>query len=129
MFLPNSRDGIRNNGEVPLAGVTVTLISNGVVIGTAVTNASGLYSFTGLTPGVPYSVSTSTPTGYTTTRPSVTGPFTLTSGENKTIPEVGYSALPRAASVGGGAYTDNNANGVHDGPDAPLAVSGIILTA
>ncbi|MCW1925853.1 SpaA isopeptide-forming pilin-related protein [Luteolibacter arcticus] len=48
-------DGQKDTGESGLAGVTLTLYrSNDTIAGTATTNASGLYSFTGLMPGSYY---------------------------------------------------------------------------
>ncbi|NDU99359.1 SdrD B-like domain-containing protein, partial [Spirosoma terrae] len=45
-------------------------------------NASGIYSFTGLTPGVPYSVSFVAPTGYTATIANAGGDGTKDSDAN-----------------------------------------------
>jgi hypothetical protein len=44
-------DDIQESGEPGLSGVTVKLESGGTVIATLVTNSSGFYNFTGLTPG------------------------------------------------------------------------------
>ena len=44
-------DGIKDIGEAPLAGITVTLTDlNGSIVATAVTGPDGRYAFTGLTP-------------------------------------------------------------------------------
>ena len=94
-FIDTNGDGIQNNGELPVGGVIITLISNGSVVATTISNANGIYSFTGLTPGVPYSVSFTAPTGYTaSTYPGgVTAPVTLTSGQNNTTLDAGFVRL------------------------------------
>lgn len=68
-FIDINRNGIQDAGDKPLPGVTVTLYTNGVVSSTTVTDADGLYSFTGLTPGTSYSYSVgfAKPAGYTAT--------------------------------------------------------------
>jgi hypothetical protein len=68
---------VTDSNDQPLANVTMTLYdSNGVVLGTATTDASGFYIFSGLSAGtytlsetVPqdYTATTGTPTQYTTT--------------------------------------------------------------
>ena len=64
-------DGIQNAGEPGLANVTVQLKdSNGNVIRTTTTDASGFYQFTGLSAGT-YTVVVATPAGY---GPTVTPP-------------------------------------------------------
>ncbi|MBO0933220.1 SdrD B-like domain-containing protein [Fibrella aquatilis] len=69
VFVDTDNNGIQNAGDTPLAGVRVTLYTNGVASATTVTNASGFYSFTGLAPGsgLNYSVGFTTPAGYTAT--------------------------------------------------------------
>ncbi|MVM38563.1 hypothetical protein GO730_15040 [Spirosoma sp. HMF3257] len=52
VFLDANKDGIQNTGDTPISGVTVILYTNGVASATTVTNASGFYSFTGLTAGI-----------------------------------------------------------------------------
>ncbi len=42
-----NRDGIQGPGEGPIAGVTVHLYRNGVLVGTAITDANGEYYFVG----------------------------------------------------------------------------------
>lgn len=60
-------DGAQDAGEPGIANVTVTLRnSSNVVVGTATTNASGAYLFTGLVADT-YSVTFDTPAGYVPT--------------------------------------------------------------
>jgi protocatechuate 3,4-dioxygenase beta subunit len=57
-------DCVVEPGDLPLSGVTVQLLNDhGVVIATALTDASGSYRFEGLAPGV-YSIREIQPTGY-----------------------------------------------------------------
>ena len=56
VFADNNKDGIQDAGDTPIPGVVVVLLDGtNTPIRSTTTNASGLYSFTGLTPGVPYS--------------------------------------------------------------------------
>ncbi len=95
-FVDTNGDGLQNNGEAALADVIVTLISDGTVLATATTDANGLYSFTGLTPGTPYSVSFTTPTNYSaTTYPGGTTPaISLSASENNLSLDAGFLLLP-----------------------------------
>lgn len=92
VFTDNNQDGIQNGTDTPLPGVVVTLLSSSSApVTSTTTDPSGLYSFTGLTPGVPYSVSVTTPANYSATSGSnISGPVTLTSGENNTGLSAGY---------------------------------------
>lgn len=101
-YADNNTNGVRDAGDTPIAGVTVTLLdAASLVVGSTTTSPSGTYSFTGLTSGVPYSLSFTTPTGYSATSPgSITGPLTLTSGENRAGVNVGYRALTPTLTLG-----------------------------
>ena len=49
VFVDLNGNSIRDQGEPPIAGVTLTLVNSaGAVVGTAQTDAQGNYSFTGL---------------------------------------------------------------------------------
>ncbi len=67
VWLDVNNDGQQTVGEPPVAGVLVTLFSNGEPVSTTTTDATGLYRFSGLNPGVPYTVSFTLPDGYTWT--------------------------------------------------------------
>ena len=131
VFADNNGDGLQNGADAPIASVTVTLLDGtNSPIATTTTNPAGIYSFTGLTPGVPYSVSFTAPTGYSTTNGNgLIGPVTLSSGQNNT--SLGAGLLPLVnpvspASLGGLAFTDNNGDGLLNGADA--ALPGVVVT-
>ncbi len=94
VYSDNNTNSVLDGGDTPIAGAMVTLL-NGInsPIASTTTNPSGLYSFMGLTPGVPYLVSFTTPANYSATSPSVSGPLTLTSGENNTSLAKGFVPL------------------------------------
>ncbi|MEZ0485176.1 ice-binding family protein [Fibrella aquatica] len=96
VYTDTNTNGVRDGGEGPITGVVVSLLdSSSAVVGSTTTGPSGVYSFTGLTPGTPYSLSFSTPTGYSATTPTggVAGPFSLSSGANTTAVNAGYVLL------------------------------------
>ncbi len=81
----DNKDGIQTAGEPGVAGITVTLYQNGVVIGTTVTDAYGIYLFDNLTPSssaaTEYSVGFTLPANYiftTQTNTQVTGTSDVT---------------------------------------------------
>ncbi|GAB3991197.1 hypothetical protein GCM10028807_20780 [Spirosoma daeguense] len=132
-FVWNDLDhnGTQDPGEPGIPGVVVTLIQNGVAIASTTTDASGLYSFTGLTPGIPYSLSFTTPLNYSATVPNVgssdtdsdpiggiTGPITLTAGENNTSIDAGFYLL--TAGLGDFVFEDLNHNGQQDTGEAGI---------
>ena len=98
-----------NNNEAGIPGVIVTLVSNGSVVATTTTDGTGFYSFTGLTRGIPYSVSFMTPAGLTGTAQTtgndptidsnpnpatgLTAPVTLTAAENNLTIDAGFYQL------------------------------------
>ncbi|MEZ0540210.1 SdrD B-like domain-containing protein [Fibrella arboris] len=138
VFEDANRNGIQDAGDNPIPGVTVTLISNGTVVATTNTNANGLYSFTGLTPGVPYSVSFTTPAGYSVTTSNtgsndavdsdpvggITAPVTLTSGEHNPTLDAGF--FRPSASLGNFVFEDVNKDGLQDAGDLPI--QGAVVT-
>jgi uncharacterized repeat protein (TIGR01451 family) len=93
-YADNNGNGVSDGGDTPIAGVTATLLNGtNTPITSIATSVSGQYSFTGLTPGVPYSVSFTTPAGYSATTPTTSGPVTLSAGENNTGSSAGFQPV------------------------------------
>ena len=101
-------DGVQDADEPGIVGATVNLKKDGVLTGaTATTNGSGIYAFTGLTPGN-YSVQFVLPTGFNSVSPLdaggddssdsdadpamglVTATVTLASGDHNTTLDAGF---------------------------------------
>jgi protocatechuate 3,4-dioxygenase beta subunit len=137
VYVDANNNGVFDTGETPIAGVTVTLLdSSGNSTGkTAVTNSSGYYEFTGLTPGT-YGVSETQPSGYleglctagtlggTAHNPGeLINGVTLASGQSGLDYDFG-ELLP--ASLSGYVYSDANDNGHFDPGEAPIA--GVTVT-
>ncbi|WP_245826351.1 SdrD B-like domain-containing protein [Spirosoma rigui] len=143
VFVDANKDGLQQPAEPGIPGVVVVLLDGTMSpIASTTTNASGIYSFTGLTVGVPYSVSFVTPTGYVTAQPNVgsndaidsdidpltgktTQMYTLMAGENNTTVDAGYY-IP-TASLGDFVFLDNDSNGQQGGV-GEVGVSGIKVT-
>ena len=141
VFEDKNADGIQNGGDIAMQGVLVTLYQNGSAVATTTTNASGLYSFTGLTPGSSnsYAVGFATPTGFTATSPLVgnngaidsdvnpitgkTASVTLAPNEFNPDLDAGYI---RPASIGDYVFNDANRDGIQNGGDTPIA--GVVVT-
>jgi len=133
-----NHDGQQNSNEPGIQGVTVTLYANGVPVGTTTTNASGGYSFTNLTPGLPYSVGFSTPAGYLPTQHNVgndvsdsdanvqtgaTQTVTLSAGEFNPTLDAGFW---RPAALGDYVWADENTDGQQDSNEP--GVNGVAVT-
>jgi uncharacterized repeat protein (TIGR01451 family) len=135
----SNANGIQDNGELGLAGVTVKLLDgsgNPVIVGgtpvTATTDANGNYLFSGLTPGQ-YQVEFVAPSGYVlttadtgddaldsdaNTTTGTTQTVTLASGDNNLTLDAGVYQL---ASLGDRVWEDSNANGIQDNGELGLA--------
>jgi len=126
-------DGRQDAGEPGVPNVTVQLLDGGGnVLSTTTTNASGVYTFTGLAPAV-YAVRFTAPAGYTFTLQDQGGDdaldsdadpatgrtivTTLTLGENDPTWDAG---LVRPASLGNFVWDDLNGNGVQDAGEPGL---------
>jgi len=125
VWLDENGDGIQDDGEVGLQGVTLTLFDeDGNVVGTTTSDENGFYTFTDLAPGT-YTVTVSTvgPNGESiTTDAAMTA--TILSGEHNDTLDFGYQteAAPLGA-LGDFVWLDNNGNGIQDAGDA--GVEGI----
>ncbi|MBN8888711.1 MAG: carboxypeptidase regulatory-like domain-containing protein, partial [Rhodospirillales bacterium] len=127
-------NGVQDAGDTGIAGVTVNLLdaSGATVLGTTVTDGSGLYSFTSLAAGT-YEVAFLQPAGYafsptgagtpdTDSNPNqgtgVTGPISLADGQVDNSIDAG---LYRPAALGDYVFEDANANGVQDSGETGIA--------
>ncbi len=145
VWFDTNRDGVQDAGELGVPGVTVTLYdANGNPLRTATTDSNGNYLFTGLTPGVPYSVGFSNlPAGYvfspqdaggndandSDANPATgrTAPVVLGPGEVRLTVDAGINQPPIApVSIGNFVWRDSNSNGIQDGGE--LGVPGVTVT-
>lgn len=132
-------NGIKCSTEAVIPNVTVKLEDeNGGIIKTAVSDASGAYSFDGLIPAKVYKIEMSKPSGYSITAENqgtapyinsnidkatgITAAFTLDSGEADKTFNGGFYKL---GSIGDYVWEDTNGNGVKDSNEP--AVSGITV--
>ncbi len=69
VWMDLNKDGKQDPSEPGVPGVTVTLMQNGQVVSTTVTDANGNYAFVNLTPGLPFVVAFTTPDGLSWTAP------------------------------------------------------------
>jgi hypothetical protein len=118
-----NHNGVQDNGEPGISGVTVSLYAcgGGSPMATTTTNASGFYQFTSLAPGS-YSVGFTAPSGYFFTTADQgsdaadsdagangqTPCVTLAAGETNSTVDAG---LYRPAAIGDFVWSDLNANG------------------
>jgi len=138
VWFDGNADGKQDANEPPVSGVTVHLYQGGSVVMTTTTDASGLYTFSSLLPGVPYSVSFTAPSGMEWTTPNngkltqdsnadangATASVTLDSGEHNPTIDAGLVA-PNA--LGNYVWLDDDHNGVQN-EAAGLGLNGITVT-
>jgi serine-aspartate repeat-containing protein C/D/E len=118
-------NGVRDAGEPGLAGVTIQLRDPAGQIKTATTDASGAFSFTGLTSFAgAYTLSEVVPAGFVQTAPAAPGTFSipLTPGQNATGFLFGNRAQAAlAGSISGTKFNDLNGNGSRGAEEPGLA--------
>lgn len=116
-YVDTNGNCVKDPGEAPLAGVTISVPG----LGTTITQADGHYTFSGLGANV-YSVSASSPaSGYVLSTPSPLS-ADVPAGGNVTDVNFGY----RPGGLSGFAYLDVNKNGVMDSPEPGLA--NVVIT-
>ena len=141
----SNANGVQDAGETGIAGAVVQLVRdvNGdgdfndanEVLGTTTTNASGDYSFKGLTPGLEYQVRFVSPTGFDGSSPANAGgndtvdsdglvspAIVLAPGEYNATVDSGFY---KYASLGDRVWLDANANGQQDFGEG--GVSGVVV--
>jgi uncharacterized repeat protein (TIGR01451 family) len=134
VWLDANADGIQDQGEAPVPGVTVTLLdADGNEVATTTTDADGAYLFDGLVPG-DYTVTFTVPDGYVTS-PTDAGDddaadsdgtsvdVNLEPGEHDPTIDLG---LYRPASLGDFVWLDADRDGIQDEGEAP--VPGVTVT-
>ena len=137
VFADTNNNGLQDNGETGIAGVTVTISGTDgqgtSVFRTTTTASDGTYSFADLVPGT-YTVSESQPSAYldgndavgssggTLAADQVSG-ITLASGTNATAYNFG-ELLP--ASISGTVFSDANNNGIQNNGETGIA--GVTIT-
>ncbi len=135
-------DGVQNDGEAPVVGVTVRLFTaGGTSLAVTATDGAGLYAFTGLRPGG-YVVQFEVPSGYSaTTRDAGADPLAderdsdahpqtgqsqfveLGSGEHD--PTIDAGVFQRAA-IGDRVWEDGDMDGVQDSGEP--GVPGVVVS-
>jgi hypothetical protein len=125
VWLDVNQNGKQDSGEVGVPGVSVTLFAGATQVDSTTTDANGNYLFTGLTPGVAYSVQFGTLAGYSRTLQKVlsvtdvddsdasvtdgkTGTIVLASGETNPNVDAGLFIL---GSISGQKMRDTTGNG------------------
>lgn len=116
-FLDTNGDGIRNNGEGPLSGVTITLSGPaGFTPRSVVSGVDGSWSFVGVPFGT-YTVAETPQPGYEQTAPSAPGTLTATlsvAQVNVSGLLFGNRTLSTPATISGTKFIDTNGNGIRD---------------
>ncbi|BDI33777.1 hypothetical protein CCAX7_58280 [Capsulimonas corticalis] len=126
LYVDANKNSAFDGGEAGLSGVTVTLTdSNGKVVKTATTDASGAYSFPGVTIGS-YTVSAPATASGDTLETSATVAAIVTA--NKDTPNNNFGYLLPVGSLSGVLYVDANKNSSLDGGENGLAGITVTLT-
>jgi len=139
VYVDANNNGIKDGGEQPIAGVTITLsgfTADGPVSQTATTDATGFYQFTNLSPGT-YGLQEGNPgsqyidgkdtigsQGGTVSNDSFSS-IALASGTNGANNNFG-ELLP--ASIAGLVYADANKSGAVDPGELGIASTTVTLT-
>lgn len=128
IWLDGDGDGLfaPGSGDAGVAGVTVELLQNSVVVRTTTSGAGGVYAFSGLAAG-DYQVRVSDVWGVLVGMiPTAPGPqpgadhnnqaqpFSVALAEGETEPAADFGYRLAGVSVGGFAWLDSNGNGVYD---------------
>ncbi|RLD03824.1 MAG: hypothetical protein DRI32_06770, partial [Chloroflexi bacterium] len=133
VWLDTDGDGIKDVGENGLANVEVTLKDEfGTPLATLLTDSSGRYRFTGITPGDDYYVEVTggLPAGLEQSAPSghsddKTGLFDLSSGDVYLDADLGYTAASNTGIIGDIVWNDADGDGNQDGGE--LGLSGVTV--
>jgi len=122
-------NGARDPGEDGLAGVTISLLNAGNISSETTTDASGNFSFTGLSAGT-YVLSEVVPNGFHKTFPGSPGTLTVTLAAGQTASVLfGNQANAATGSISGLKFNDANGNGTQDSEEEGVAGVTINLFA
>jgi protocatechuate 3,4-dioxygenase beta subunit len=139
VYLDTDDDGVRDAGEAPIAGVTITLtgvaLDGSPVTRTTTTASDGSYVFIGLPPGT-YTVTESQPAlfadGKDTSPVGTVGADSVSSivlSAGQGASEVNFGERPSTASITGNVYLDVVDDGaLSSAGDVPLAGATVTLT-
>ena len=113
-YLDVNMSGTFDNNDTPLSGWTVNLTNSSGLVGSVVTNASGLFRFSNLTPGN-YTLSEVVQSGYVNTSAKT---LNVTLQPNQTLNVTNtfgaFGNAQRPATIYGIKYLDPNMNGTYD---------------
>ncbi|MEV4776667.1 SdrD B-like domain-containing protein [Microbacterium sp. LWH12-1.2] len=145
VWLDADRDGIQDQGEAPVAGVTVELLNaEGAVVATVTTDAAGAYLFDDIECGT-YRVRFTIPEGNTFTTPTagddtevdsnptpsdenplvgVTPEFEVTP-ENPEDLTIDAGIVPVLCTIGNFVWVDVDADGIQD--DSEVGIAGVTV--
>jgi hypothetical protein len=132
-----NKNGVQDAGEPGLANVLVTLTLPGGATQTATTNSTGFYQFTGLPAGT-YTLSFSTPSGYTPSAANQGGDdtkdsdpingntsVTLTTGQVNNTVDAGFYTTS-TGKIGDFVWNDVDKDGLQEANEPGLA--GVLVT-
>lgn len=138
-----NKDGLQNNNEVGVAGITVGLWNNSnMLVASTITDAYGYYQFCPLNPGN-YKLSFTLPASYVFTSvdqgsndstdsdvnpfSGFTGTYTLIAGDSNWTIDAGiYFQRATTATVGNYVWFDTNQDGIQDAGEE--GISGVTVT-
>ncbi len=147
-FLDDNNNGVLNGADTAIAGVTIELLDNtNTLIGTTITDANGVYSFTGLVPGT-YSVRepsqpANTSNGQTIAGTVGNGGTAGTASGISTLPSLiasiilppntsaeanNFAEIPQGRRISGVVFLDFDNSGAVNGPDHGIGGQTINLT-
>lgn len=127
VFVDSNQDGVQDDGESGLPGVTVTMTdANGNTYGPITTDSNGNYSFSYLAPGT-YTVNFTAPSGYVVngSANTLSGSVTVTSNDSETLDAPAYSATT-LVTLSGTVFLDINGDDTDDTGDPTQA--GVTVT-